>query len=131
MTTHRLFKVTLTDSKMTHGNPVPLVLPRTEAQIESLRTRYEKVDAKPIGPAEAEPKLDNFHQALMALIRLYKGAEAKGDHGLAKRAEEAVAALLGDQKHLKRDGEAPVDEAPPEPKRHHTLRGIGRTDRVR
>jgi hypothetical protein len=130
--TDRLFLVTLTDP--ISGRGVRLPIPRTEAQVKVLEGRYPKVVAV---PTKAEPKVpseaqDAFHTALVDLVRLYRSAEAQGDRVLARRAEEAVAALLGDQRHLKGDNDKPMRVAldrMPDPRQ--TLRGIGRTDRVR
>jgi hypothetical protein len=131
MTTERLFLVTLTDP--ISGRGVRLPIPRTEAQVKALEGRYPKVVAVPtkamqgLEPSEAH---DDFQDAILILVKLYRSAERKGDRGLARRAEEAMASLLGNQPHLKGDDDRPfqarLDQAP-----RSTLRGIGRTDRVR
>ncbi len=137
MTTQRLYKVTIVNPDATGGLSVRLPLPRTEAEVEALRAKYGDIKAIPVAPdpPKHEPKLDDFHEALAALIRLYRASEAKGDVGLAKRAENAVAELLGAQKHLRDDRGQPVGGGHSNPAPHRpklpTLVGIGRPDRVR
>jgi hypothetical protein len=133
-----MFKVTITDPAYADGKPIELPVPRTGLQVEELRKKYARVDAEPIEPTEQriegppsrfpsyplpmspdvkrlEPT--DFQAALAALIRLYTSANKRGDQGLARRAEEATAALLGTQKHLKGDDEKPFNG---------TLAGLGR-----
>jgi hypothetical protein len=152
-----MFRVTIIDPAHADGKPIKLITPRTGADVEKLRAKYARVDAEPIvkgfearpdapgpqgwqdapeppptrreGPA---PQADDFQIALHALIHLYGTARKRGDVGLARRTEDAVAALLGEQKHLKGDDDKPIGvrmgNGVAEPK-NVTLTGIGRMGR--
>jgi hypothetical protein len=96
---------------------VNLQLPRTEAQVSDLRTRYEILDLKQV--EECLP--NDWSVAVGALGRLVQRSEPE----LASRAEKALAALLGDQKFLAADREVDRDDAEAEMPRRDTLRGIG------
>jgi hypothetical protein len=103
MSTARLFRVTITDSK-TNNTPVELPVLRTGIEVARLKLHYAQVDAvlaeKPMIPeSEARP----FAEAVRALVVLYRNAERWHDHDLARRAEEAVKVLLGRQKFLRHD----------------------------
>jgi hypothetical protein len=131
-----MFRCTIIDPAYASGKPIELCIPRTGAQVEELRKKYARVDAEPIGGPLAElpepPPLghraDDFQLALHALIHLYGTARKRGDVGLARRTEDAVAALLGEQKHLKGDDDKPIGarmgNGVVEAK--NTLMGIGR-----
>jgi hypothetical protein len=100
--TQKLFSVTITDPK-THNKPVELPVPRTGIEVKHLERHYEKVEATPVD-APLPPVVDRpFGEAVDALVRLYRVSEQKGNHDLARRAEDAVAALLGKQKHLRHE----------------------------
>jgi hypothetical protein len=99
----------------------------TEPPFES-QTLPVRREIKPSSP---------YHEALSAIVRLYRAAYDKGDAALAGRAERALAALMGNtQKHLRQGSEPPdppstVDarggrahDAEPE----GTLRGLGPAD---
>jgi len=93
---------------------VNLQLPRTEAQVSDLRTKYEILDLKQV--EECPP--NDWSVAVGALGRLVQ----RGGPELAARAEKALAALLGDQKFLAASDREEEEEEMP---RRDTLRGIG------
>lgn len=64
---------------------------------------------------------DDFGSAVRILARLYKRCERTGNRNLARRAQAALAALLGPQKHLQCE-DSPM---PAEPLNERTLRGLG------
>jgi hypothetical protein len=94
---------------------VNLQLPRTEAQVSDLRTKYEILDLKQVEEACLP---NDWSVAVGALSRLVQRASPE----LAERAHKALSALLGEQKFLAAsDREEEEDEMP----RRDTLRGIG------
>lgn len=121
--TQRLFAVTITDPK-TQNKPVELPVLRTGIEVRQLERHYEKVEATVVEPP-LPPAVDRpFGEAIDALVRLYRTSEKKGNHELAARAENAVAALLGKQKHLRHESNGNVRVE----KRHDstkTMVGIG------
>ena len=134
-----MFKVTIIDPAYAGGKPIRLVAPRTGADVEKLRAKYARVDAEPLEPKESDerktvppegpPPRNDFQIALQALVHLYGTAKKRGDLGLAQRAEDACAALLGAQPFLKGDDEKPFAPKPIGNVRavNHTLAGIGRS----
>ena len=137
-----MFKVTIIDPAYAGGKPIRLVTPRTGADVEKLRAKYARVDAELIMPVQTTveasiqaqacpaepPKPNNFQAALQALVHLYTSAKKRGDLGLAQRAEDACAALLGSQPFLKGDDGKPFAPKPIGSVRavNHTLAGIGK-----
>ena len=140
-----MFKVTITDPAYAGGKPIKLITPRTGADVVKLRAKYAHVDAEPVGcvvrtelklaepsdppaPRPTAPKPNDFQVALHALVHLYGTAKKRGDLGLAARAEDACAALLGSQPFLKGDDGKPFAPKPIGSVRavNHTLAGIGK-----
>jgi hypothetical protein len=119
----RMFKTSVQDSKKTGGVRVHLPVLRTEEQVAKLRAGYENVIANAVEAPGIDTEIDTlpvgFRTALRALVACYKRAEAEGHTELAERAQNAVAALLGNQKHLRDDDDAPFGE-----RRRVTLIGI-------
>jgi hypothetical protein len=107
----QMFKVLLRDAK-TGGKKLLLPCERTAEEVKRLRESYELVEAVPVFH---EPNDDSdekvYRDAITALVRAYRMARRKGDLGLAGRAEEAMAALLGGEKE-------------PPTMRSSTLRGV-------
>lgn len=108
MITKRMFEVTLTHPGTT--TPVTLPVLRDESEVSQLRAAYNNVIARAVentGAPIEQPAMPGFRQALTALVDCYKKAEAEGNTALASRAQNAVAALLGHQPHLKNDDDEP------------------------
>jgi hypothetical protein len=79
---------------------VRLPVPRTEADIAILRTRYSILEATPVGD---EPNGDAWGAALAAVIRLHQTAKSQGDLMLAAMAERALGELFGTKDRTEAD----------------------------
>ena len=138
-----MFRVTIIDPAYASGKPVELPVARSGAEVKALREKYARVDAEPLQEQESETNLasglvalesgDDFRKAIAGIIRVYTTAKKRGDLGLAARAEDACAALLGSQPFLKGDDGKPFVGPGAGPQGstvmtgpQHTLHGIGR-----
>ena len=133
----KLYTVTITHAKATGGVPVKLPVKRTALEVAALVVRYPGgIKTDPPFVAEPEPDpfpavkvltmsgRDLYHEAITSLAKLYRVCEAKGDLGLARRAEEATRVLLGAQRHLELT--LASDRPPPDDVGTTTIRGVGR-----
>jgi hypothetical protein len=129
MTTKRMFRVSIEDPKKTGGVRVHLPIHRNEEEVTKLRAAYANVIAHAVedtrAPAEPDDRPPGFRKALTALIECYRQAEREGRPELAERAQDAVAALLGYQRHLRPDEGKAFGEEAGEGQPRITLTGVG------
>ena len=94
----QMFKVLLIDAK-TGGKKVLLPCERTAEEVAHLKENYEIVEAIPVVHEENNDSDEKvYRHAITALVKAHRVAKRRGDVGLAGRAEEAMAALLGGER---------------------------------